>query len=254
MTQQKIKVGPLPKQAENYGHFEEEKILWGRVLAFALIVVVALGFGVKILTSSPEVEMTVPVLPAMPQVKSVTEYREPARATAESSNAALEPRQEVAEMPTQELLYEGASADSASTVADLSVERVSGEEIPVAQPLAQVISPISTYHEGMAVAALTYELKDGRPVDSLGYNIPMNDEGIIKVILFTQMNDLKGTVLFHDWYLADKRMARVKIPVNVKDQNSYSSKFINTQMLGHWTVKIVDGKGDLYAEANFSVQ
>jgi len=27
MTQQKIKVGPLPKQAENYGHFEEEKIL-----------------------------------------------------------------------------------------------------------------------------------------------------------------------------------------------------------------------------------
>ncbi|GEM_PF-1182087 len=247
MTQQKIKVGPLPKQAENYGHFEEEKILWGRVLAFALIVVVALGFGVKILTSSPEVEMTVPVLPAMPQVKSVTEYREPARATAESSNATPEP-------PAQELLSEGVSVDSASTVADLSVERVPGEAIPAAQPLAQVISPISTYHEGMAVAALTYELKDGRPVDSLGYNIPMNDEGIIKVILFTQMNGLKGTVLFHDWYRADKRMARVKIPVNVKDQDSYSSKFINTQMLGHWTVKIVDGNGDLYAEANFSVQ
>ena len=256
MAKTKIKVGPLPEQSQDYGHYEEEQILWGRVIAFVLVVAVAIGAVANLLMSEADEEIAIPTVPMMPQVKSMTEHREPARVNAETLTAAKDKasvsgaaQDEVSSAPA---LEESINTES-SNVALLD-EKVLGDEIPKAQPIAKVISPISTYHEGMAVAALTQELKDGLPVNSLGYDIPMNDEGIIKVILYTQMQGLKGTVLFHDWYRADKRMARVKIPVNVATQRSFSSKFINQQMLGDWTVKIVDGKGELYAEANFSVQ
>ena len=256
MANKKIKVGPLPEQSQDYGHFEEEQILWGRVIAFVLVVVVAIGAAVNLLMSGSDEEVAIPTVPMMPQVKSMTEHREPARANAETPTTAK--AQALLSDATQEAVPTEPAVQEPTNPEPLKValldEKVPGAEIPKVQPLAKVISPISTYHEGMAVAALTRELKDGIPVNSLGYDIPMNDEGIIKVILYTQMQGLKGTVLFHDWYRADKRMARVKIPVNVATQRSFSSKFINQQMLGDWTVKIVDGKGELYAEANFSVQ
>ena len=93
----------------------------------------------------------------------------------------------------------------------------------------------------------------GEPGEPVGYRIQMNDEGIIKLILFTEMDGLRGKTLHHEWYRGDARVARVRIPVNVDQQRSHSSKFINRQMLGVWRVKVVDEQGELYAEANFEV-
>jgi hypothetical protein len=49
------------------------------------------------------------------------------------------------------------------------------------------------------------------------------------------------------------RQARVKIPVNIATQRSYSSKFINMLMLGEWQVKVVDDNAETYVLADFNV-
>ena len=87
----------------------------------------------------------------------------------------------------------------------------------------------------------------------LPYTVELPPEGIIKVMLFTEMKGLRGTTLYHEWYRNEVRQARVKIPVNVRQQRSHSSKYINTQMTGEWLVRVVDDKSKVYVEAGFSV-
>ncbi len=124
-------------------------------------------------------------------------------------------------------------------------------ELPEESAVAK--APVRRLREGISRALLTLDLKDREPGEALGAQVAMNDEGIIKVILFTEMEGLRGKVLHHEWFRNEQRMARVRIPVNTETQRSHSSKFINRQMLGDWMVKVVDDKGDVYATAAFEV-
>ena len=67
------------------------------------------------------------------------------------------------------------------------------------------------------------------------------------------MENLRGQNLFHYWYLNGEKHARVRVPVNHNQQRSSSSKFINKQMLGKWTVQVLDDQGKAYVEASFDV-
>ena len=103
-------------------------------------------------------------------------------------------------------------------------------------------------------AVFTLDIKDREPVSVLeSYELTLPEAGIFKVLLFTEMKGLRGKKLYHDWYLNGVRQARVSIPVNVTHQRSHSSKYINTQMLGDWTVKVVDTHSNEYVNAGFRV-
>ena len=112
---------------------------------------------------------------------------------------------------------------------------------------------VSIKQNTISRAVLTQELKEKEPVSMLPYTVELPPEGIIKVMLFTEMKGLRGTTLYHEWYRNEVRQARVKIPVNVRQQRSHSSKYINTQMTGEWLVRVVDDKSKVYVEAGFSV-
>lgn len=235
----KLNLGPLPEPVEDIQKFEETEILWGRVIAFAAVTVLLVSAILAWVMGDATDEAMISTSPMPALVLSDSEQREP-------------PLEVVPEVKDGEAVTV-APQDGIEPADAKNGEVESVVQAPEASA-ASVISPVTTLHEGMRRAELTLSLKDGQPVAPLEYDVPMSAEGIIKVILFTEMKDLKGTTLFHDWYREEKRMARVKIPVNVSEQSSYSSKFINRQMTGEWTVKVADQRGELYAQANFRVE
>jgi hypothetical protein len=115
-------------------------------------------------------------------------------------------------------------------------------------------SPISFRHPGLVVAELSSALgRNGQPTDRLSARVLMHNESLIKVVFYTQMQDLKGETLYHEWYRGEKRYARVRIPVQSAQQSSYSSKYIDQYMTGDWQVKILNEQGELFADARFAV-
>ena len=141
--------------------------------------------------------------------------------------------------------------DVVEDVKKISEVKVEYKEKPVAN--AVFSDPISIESAHMVRAQLTYNLKKGNPVERLGDVISMNDDALIKLYLFTDMAGLKGETLYHDWYLADKRMARVKINVRSNSVSASSSKFIDKHMTGDWRVKVTNSKGDALVSAVFNV-
>ncbi|WP_045226249.1 DUF2914 domain-containing protein [Methyloterricola oryzae] len=128
------------------------------------------------------------------------------------------------------------------------------EEKPLTQGKTGAPSRVSIQSRNVRRAQLTSNVIKDEPVDQLPKSIPMNEQGLVKVYLYTELGGLKGRVLFHDWYWKDKLIARVRVPVKEDKQVSATSKFIDRIMTGPWKVKVVDSQKKLYAQAAFEVQ
>lgn len=238
----KLNVGPLPEQSDDYSQYEETDILWGRIIIFGLLALAIIVVLSRWLMSDDQEQIV----------------RSPAIETAE---ATTRPADSV--VTAEPSTVETAASDSGNSVSG-NAAKLEIDTPTLATPVAEVtkpakaetaplISPVTSLHEGIIRAELSSSLKDGLPVAPLAYHVPMSEEGIIKVILYTHMKGLKGRTLYHDWYRNEQRQARVKIPVRVASQHSHSSKYINRQMQGEWTVKVTDKANELYAEAHFVV-
>ncbi|PID42881.1 MAG: hypothetical protein CSB48_08650 [Proteobacteria bacterium] len=149
---------------------------------------------------------------------------------------------QVTQVPESPEIAEPDGAEQIASIADLPATSAARF------PEIQVFTP------GFSRVQLTSSLKDKLPVDELTAVVRMNEEGLLRVYLFTEMTGLKGKSFYHNWYLDEKRMARVKVPAYSKLTRASSSKFIDRYMMGNWRVEIVDGAGDIQATAEFSVQ
>ena len=266
----KLNLWPLPEQKDDYSHLQEEEILWGRVLAVGVAILGTIAIAVYMvfnMFTAHEKFMQSTQPQQMPaQVQSHVEARSEEIAAAqpsaetELSNENVTTQLDDAEQSQANLSEEAPVNQIRPLVNKIDITPNPAlkdallDVVPSAPDLSEVISPVSTLHESLSFAALTHELDKGRPTETLGYNIAMTDEGIIRVMLYTEMQNLSGKVLYHDWYMNERLMARVRIPVRASNQNSHSSKFINAQMTGDWTVKVVDDTDELYAEAHFNVK
>ena len=138
----------------------------------------------------------------------------------------------------------------------IPIEDASGSKAKPAPPIAAdtpVIVSVSILSSKIKRAQLTNGIKEGEPVDHLPQIIPMNDKGLIKVYFFMETVDLNGSVLFHDWYWKDKRIAHVQMPIKHDLDTAGSSKFIDRIMVGPWEVRIVDESNRVLAKAAFEV-
>lgn len=256
----KLNIGPLPKQLDDHKKYEQTEILWGRVAlagGLALLVLVLLltwlfgGFDSTEQTqalSSEVSQSSAPAINGVTQEQALPIFEqgaEPAK-PAEVEQAIADALEAKAQTPSPETSTD--PIDQAFKQAPLP------EQPPTVNAQMPLVAQVELLHPGLSKLVLRHTLADGKPLPPFGYQVDMPKEGIIKVVLDAQMNNLKGQVTYHEWYRGDKRMARVKIPVNVAKQSSYSSKFINQQMRGDWLVKVLDQDAKLLGQARFRVQ
>ena len=262
----KLILGPLPEELD-LSQYEETVTRWDRVIGVALVGLILLSALIYIFL--PEAEQA--------SEQTSEQVSAPAEAQAPVSSGANPPAESSLVMPEEPVVAEEKTTEISEkelpSVAQDPIETSPAEaesSVPT-QPVSEnteatsvdspqkpaadseALAELSIKHPAISQAVLTLELNNDKPGSPLPAELALPESGITKVILFTEMQGLRGQTLFHDWYRNGVRQARVKIPVNVNTQRSFSSKFINTQMTGDWQVKVVDAKAILYAEAGFSI-
>mgnify|MGYP000409084597 CR=1 FL=1 len=258
----KLNISPLPEQADDYTHYEESEVHWGRIIAAGTALVLFIVLSMFFMLSGDEDPVQTDIIED--ELSTTEKFETP---PAPKSQQKVLP--EIEDAPL-ELLDQQTEAMQATKTqeTDIKTEPVNepAKEIvnePVNEPVNESVNesveiapePASLLIVNSAIthAALSLSLKDNIPGEALAAQVILPDANIMKVILFTEMKGIRGQVLYHDWYRNGERQARVKIPVNVSTQRSFSSKFINRQMLGKWQVKVVDGSNEPYVLADFEV-
>jgi len=263
-TKYKLDLSPLPEQSADFSHYEQQEFLWGRISIFLICIVVIISLAINWIFSGKEAQTSDLVI----NQNSVNSLM---KLPSTNAGVPLKREQNLAVEKTDNTLYKAANKensqempvkDQSSAVREIALTS-SLESAPSPSESKKISAPtllndvkpasVLILNSGIKHASLSLSLKDNHPGKALDHSVIMPSSGIIKVILFTAMGEIRGRTLFHDWYLNGVRQSRVKIPVNVNNQNSYSSKYINKQMLGQWQVKVIDGSGEPYIEADFEV-
>lgn len=128
------------------------------------------------------------------------------------------------------------------------------DEHQASELLAQTQSDIEILSSHILRAQLSNEIQDREPVDVASAVIPMNDEGLVTVYLFTELEGLQGQTVYYDWYRGEKREARVALRPHLSSMRAYASKFIDRHMLGEWRVEVQTAAGEPLAQGDFEVR
>ena len=272
----KLNLGPLPEELD-YSKYEQTVTRWDRVIGVVIVGLIVLILLIYMLFSGskPSSEIALveqePVAPMA--IELGTNSSEPAETgvtgdpvTEVSATEATETEEQVTEIeskiemsaeadkPVQTVDTRGmlsSAGVSADQPEDADAMQTAQAEVAVKSPAA--LAAVNILSPAITQAILSDELAGDEPGTPLAETLILPESGITKVILFTEMRGLLGLTLYHEWYRNGERQARVKVPVNYKEQRSLSSKFINLQMTGDWQVKVVDGKGKAYIDAAFKV-
>lgn len=237
---------------------------WHRIfaaLAVAALLAVAAVYGVTALLkdSPPEVESLVVGEP----VQALPDAADGVRAADVPAEVAV-----VRDTPAVE------TAPEATPVAAETSEAPHTSALPAAMPAApdepdepeipasasnEAVAPaagaeVEILAPGLARAQLTLALADKEPVGVLPQPLAMNEQGLLRVFLFTETRALKGQLHFHDWYLNGNRVARVPIRPYSDQMRASSGKYIDRTMTGDWRVEVVTAAGERLASGAFVVQ
>ncbi|AZZ91863.1 DUF2914 domain-containing protein [Hahella sp. KA22] len=187
-------------------------------------------------------------LPTTPEPEAPQQVQEAPQVQEESNSADATLAQEA--QPEVETLEDVEQVDVAQDSEEESVDPTKRRHL---ETVSSGGEPVKIFSDAISRAQLTQELDDSEPTNALRNSIVMNDEGLLRIYLFTEMMDMTGQTLYHDWYRGDKRVARIRIRPHRSPMRASSSKFIDRHMLGQWTVKVTGPEGDILAEAAFSV-
>lgn len=247
---------------------------WGRIFAALFILFLVVGgiiwgafeiFGTgeqkEALVENQKVET--PSLPSVfvdqPASAELASIQLPKTASKEKSEVSASPpvkeqtnsvQAEVAEMPASmpEIASGTASSESSAEPASLPAP-AAGESEPSPEDAAS----IKLLSDHLIRAQLSTGLEEKEPIDEIPNVLMMNSDRLIRIYLFTEIQGMKDQLHFHDWYLEDERVARVKIRPWIDPMRASSSKYIDRHMLGDWRVEVVTEEGELLAKGAFSV-
>lgn len=97
----------------------------------------------------------------------------------------------------------------------------------------------SNHDAKVSRAQFTREVIDREPVDS----ILMLKNDVDKIYYFSELVNLKGQRVIHRWEYAGRIMAEIEFNITSNRWRAYSSKKLSPQLLGKWSVIVLDDKG-----------
>ena len=100
------------------------------------------------------------------------------------------------------------------------------------------------------VAAVCKDVIDRAPVEA-GSSFPAS---VGRLFCFTKITGaVDPTHVTHVWSFDGTERARVELEVNSPSWRTYSSKNVESQEVGRWSVEVVDSAGNVLQTLNFEV-
>jgi hypothetical protein len=89
-------------------------------------------------------------------------------------------------------------------------------------------------------SAFTSAIADREPVDQVTHL----DNDMTRIFFFSELTGLEGQTVMHQWEHNGEVMAVVPFEVGGSRWRVYSSKTLDPQWLGEWSVRVMDGTGN----------
>jgi hypothetical protein len=101
--------------------------------------------------------------------------------------------------------------------------------------------------------SLATGVRNREPVGDLKA-LSFNENGLATAYAFSEVEGLMGATLYYHWLHEGKKVAAVRIRVADNRWRSHSSKYIEAEKTGVWSVQLRNAEGALLAQADFSVR
>ncbi len=102
-------------------------------------------------------------------------------------------------------------------------------------------------------ALLTRKLNNKEPVGEILMPVRTNKTEAVRVFYFTEINSMKGQILFHAWFKNDKLIFKRKILILGNRWRASTSKLLPYSAKGHWVVRLLDSSKKVFSEIKFEV-
>lgn len=138
-----------------------------------------------------------------------------------------------------------AESPAAEAAPEPTARESAAGEAPEAEAAAEAIAPTAVGRVERAV--FTTAVVEREPVGAID-SLP-NDQP--RVIFFTELRDLEGQRVVHRWEREGQVMAEVAFEVNGPRWRVYSTKNLQSEWTGEWTVSVIDQVGNSLATERF---
>lgn len=140
-----------------------------------------------------------------------------------------------------------------------TVQAVIEEKPVVTKPvIAGVVEPVTLpvldFTANVKRAHFTHDIKDREPTDVIDGIVAAKAEGLRRVYFFTELLDLKGQTIRHQWLHEGKLKTELKFEVRGNRWRVNSSKRLNPAAMGSWQVKVVNEAGNVLVSESFEYE
>ncbi len=122
---------------------------------------------------------------------------------------------------------------------------------PVAQMPAKAVS--EQLHSNLSRARLARGMKGKEPYGDVELPFLVNSEQAEGLFYFTEINNMKGDTVFHEWLKDGKSIYKRKIRIRGNRWRVSTSKLFNNKHTGEWQARTLDAQGKVLNKIDFLV-
>ncbi|BCG63354.1 MAG: cytoskeleton protein RodZ [Methyloprofundus sp.] len=133
------------------------------------------------------------------------------------------------------------------------VPGIEREESHVKQQMA-VEPEVVALHQNITRAQLAAGMNQREPFGEVDLPLLVNEEKAGGVFYFTEVINMKGKTVFHEWLFQDKLAYKRKFNIRGDRWRMATSKLFDAHYVGAWQVRIITQEGELLHKIDFAVQ
>jgi len=136
-------------------------------------------------------------------------------------------------------------------VVDVASEKPDELAVIVEKDPEPVIVPIVDFSENIKRAQFTNDIQNREPTDLVEGLFLAKAEGLRRIYFFSELINLKGQTIRHQWMREGKLKSELKFNVGGNRWRVNSSKRLNPAAMGNWQVQVVNEAGDILISKGF---
>lgn len=128
-----------------------------------------------------------------------------------------------------------------------------GKENPVAENSLGKRPAAIIFDRKVVRASLNKTLKDSEPDEPAVLPVKIAEHHSVELFYFNEIKNMKDKALFHRWLKDGKLVQNKALAIKDSKARVASARVFAAKDKGEWQIQLVDAKGKVYSEVNFSV-
>ena len=229
-----------------------KRIIYALIVLILLVILPAYYFNTLDDSDTVKKETSVPIVN-----ESFTEKKDSINATPAKKVSVIKaiPEQTPVPVAKKEVTTEKTGVDKLSVESSRNIDKEITAETVVTENKQQPI-PASPEHLNLHItrAMLAQGVNKLEPYGEVELPILVDSSKAQRATYFTEVNNMQGSIVFHEWLKEGKTIYKRKIIIRGNRWRIPTSKLFTSRSIGQWQVRIITQQGDILHKIDFSVE